>query len=911
MDNNTTTVKNILKKTGIVLSIVGIISLSIIYVVQQKLTNNEQIQEATAIAEIIKHSIYINTKSIKTKEHLIDLHLYSISKAIGDSLAGRTIDQVSNEELVALKEKWDLYDISLFVKRGDSLVVEKSSDPRELGLDAITWGFWYDAMIQLYNLEPVTIKHGYAQDNYWAGPMSLSEITDEHFKYVYYYDESLEFIINPYIAADNVYELISNSNTNSLIEKIKETSYYNVKEIAVINKDAFLHPREVIVEPERDLPVLYGTNNYALKVDEQIISTLSVNDSIKMQSFTEKGRQLSKLFIALNDRQILTVVIDTSKYNVLAFQFLSALLGIFALAFIVVAIVLFMMNKKSYKILEAEQERLAIAEDFKRTMELLPEAIFKLKKTHDETVIINYNEGTLIEELAITTDQVRDKHAKEIYPAEIWDSISSTIQQGFSGKEVQCYFSFRNKIYQLFIKPTYKNEIAGYAVDVTKEKEAEQKIEKLALYDTLTKLPNRYYFKQRVEQLLLQSQGTNSNFALFYIDLDNFKMINDTKGHTVGDQLLIIVAERMLKSLANTPSFLARMGGDEFTLLIESFHNRSEIANIAEHLLNSFNDPFFLHDNEYTITASIGISLFPNDGSSINVLLKNADIAMYRAKDKNKNAYAFFEENMGEQEQRKVNLSNALRQAITNQELYLQYQPQYNVESKSVTGVEALLRWQHPEYGSISPDEFIPLAEKSNLIHSIGEWVLKEACSQFKKWEASGISLEKMSVNLSKIQLLDQKILLRITDILQETNFNPENLTFEITESATVDNIDSIIHVLETIRALGITIAIDDFGIEHSSLKYLKNIPLDIIKIDRSFISELELDKKNESIVTLIIGFATQLGLKVIAEGVETAAQNNILQRLGCQEIQGYYYSRPLVNDDLLALLKETNSHCY
>ncbi len=906
MKNKITTIKDILQKTGLLLFIVGLISLSIIYFYQQKLSTREQIKEATAIAEIIKHSITNNAESVKTKEKLIDLYLYVISKSIAKELEGKTIKDVSQVELDRLKEKWGLDEISLFVYKDNDFIVEKATDPKEIGLSAKDWGYWFDAMMQLYKLEPVTVKEGFANENYWAGPLSLSEIVDQYYKYVYYYDQTTDFIINPYISADEVYLYTSTSSTDILIEKLKNIDYHNVYEIAVINKDAYLHPKEII-EPEKDLPILYGSNHFALDSDRKIIASLKPEDTAKTHNFTNDGKNYNKLFIPINKQQILSVVIGTDKHTTLEMQFLLLLLAVFILSFIAIAIMLFVINKKSFKVLIAEQERLALAEDFKRTMEILPEAIFNARIGIDNSIIINYNEGTLVEELNLTTAKVKGKKITEVYPEAIYKVMIPAINRGFEGAEFQSNFAYKDKIYQLVVKPTYNHEVAGYAIDITKEKESERKIEKLALFDALTGLPNRYSFNRQIEQLINHYENKNGKFALFYIDIDNFKTINDTKGHSVGDQLLIMVAERMLHSLTNTPAFLARMGGDEFTLLIEYYNDKTEIMRIAEKLLNSFKKCFILNTIEYTITSSIGISLYPHDGKELNILLKNADIAMYKSKENNKNSYSFFLETMAEERLRKVSLENSLRHAIKNKQLYLHYQPQYNIQTQTMIGAEALLRWNHPQYGNISPAEFIPIAEETNLIVDIGEWVILEACSQFKVWEDEGLDIHKIAINLSKIQLLDPNILERIKQILIKLDFNPRNLTFEITESATVNNIDQIMLAIEKMRSLGIEIAIDDFGIEYSSLKYLKNIPLDIIKIDRSFISELEYDHKNKNIVKFIIEFANDLGLKVIAEGVETKEQTKILENLGCQGIQGYYYSKPLDKKEITKLINNSN----
>ncbi|MCQ6276762.1 EAL domain-containing protein [Bacillus sp. V3B] len=428
-------------------------------------------------------------------------------------------------------------------------------------------------------------------------------------------------------------------------------------------------------------------------------------------------------------------------------------------------------------------------------------------------------------------------------------------------------------------------------------------IHPLVYRDPLTKLPNRRCFEECLQESLIKKSARENLAALLFIDLDRFKFINDTLGHKYGDELLQSVAERMKKSLSNN-DIVARMGGDEFVCLLPNITNRREAEEIANRLLRSLSQPVQLFNQELIITASIGISLYPNDSDDTEVLITNADMAMYKAKRQGRNQIEWFkaEDQAGGYE--RFILEKDLRKAVRRNQLQLVYQPQVDLLENEVTGVEALLRWEHPELGFISPSEFIPLAEETGLIISIGEWVLREACRQNKVWQDTGYQPIKVAVNLSVKQFSETSLPEIIDGILKETGLDSQWLEVEITESMIFQDVNVAISILNKLKEMRIHISIDDFGTGYSSLSYLGKLPVDILKIDRSFIKDIETDKSSSLVTNAIISLAHSMKLKVIAEGVETGGQLHVVKKQTCDAVQGYLFSKPLAPSEMKKYLQ-------
>lgn len=442
---------------------------------------------------------------------------------------------------------------------------------------------------------------------------------------------------------------------------------------------------------------------------------------------------------------------------------------------------------------------------------------------------------------------------------------------------------------------------SAFIRDITTRREAEERIRFLANYDALTGLPNRNLLNERVMVEIEKAWDQDGQFALMFLDLDHFKDVNDSLGHRYGDNLLIALTRRF-QSLVRPQDTICRLGGDEFVfLLAEADHAIAK--EIVERLLTAVEQPFVIDQYELTITASVGVAIYPDDGLDMESLQRNADVAMYRTKKESRNSYRFFSSHMQVQTARNLQLVNALRQAIALGQLAVYYQPQVALDSGRLIGVEALLRWKHPQLGFISPAEFIPLAESSGLIISIGSWVLEQATQQIHAWQLAGIKDISVSVNLSSIQFRDPKLPALVKSVLERYQVSPQCLELELTEGVALENPEGAVAMMDALSGLGVRLSIDDFGTGYSSLSYLKKFKVYKLKVDQSFVRDITTDDEDKAIVIAIIQLARSLGMKTIAEGVETPEQKAFLQAQGCDEMQGYLLSKPMSSDEATTFL--------
>lgn len=442
----------------------------------------------------------------------------------------------------------------------------------------------------------------------------------------------------------------------------------------------------------------------------------------------------------------------------------------------------------------------------------------------------------------------------------------------------------------------------GVFTDISNIKETERKLEHLAFRDALTGLPNRQLFQDRLKHEIARTHRDESRIALIFLDLDKFKQVNDSLGHHIGDELLQSIAKRIQNNVRDDDT-VARLGGDEFTIILTSISSTSTAADIAEKIIEVVKQPIILHGHEIFIGASIGISLYPGDATSEGSMIRNADAAMYHAKETGRGNFKFFSEEINQLNQHRRLLENNLRRAIKNQEFEVYYQPQINITTNKVIGSEALIRWNDPHQGLISPADFIPIAEDTGLILEIGAWVFKDVCEQLRRDKEAGIDSVRVAINLSAVQFRDDGLLEMISSTIKNNNVATELIEIEITESAIMENANEAIVILEKLSSLGLRISIDAFGTGYSSMAYLKKFPVDQLKIDREFICDLPNDSDDAILTTTMINLANSLGIEALAEGVETKEQIEFLRDQGCRYVQGYYYSRPLPHKEFSAYI--------
>lgn len=540
----------------------------------------------------------------------------------------------------------------------------------------------------------------------------------------------------------------------------------------------------------------------------------------------------------------------------------------------------------------------ALENDFQTTIKQLSNLIFKIIRNEVGQFVFVMSEGMLGKKVNFTTERVENKDVYTLFPHEKAEVLVASLEEAYDGKHVDFEMELGDIYFHIHLAPIFKDgevtEVLGTTFDITGRKKDEAKIKYMAYHDSLTGLPNRTFILKTIATEI----EANRPFALLFVDLDRFKSINDTLGHSVGDELLQLFSQQ-LQTFNSSVHIVARFGGDEFLVLIPR-ENREEIAEFARNLIEKLTGFYTVSDIETYVSPSLGISMYPSDGKNADELIKNADAAMYRAKaasqSRGENTFEFYDPSFTEDLQRKVLLETELRKALEEEQFELFYQPQVNIKTREIVGVEALIRWNHPTLGIVSPLDFIPLAEETGLIIPIGEWVLKTASEQAKQWQEAGYPKMTMAVNVSIRQFMSYGFADVVKDVLEKVSLDPEYLELEITESMTID-VKQTERILNRLQAIGVKISIDDFGSGYSSLNYLSNLPINKLKIDRVFL--LNFDTNNKAVVKAVVALARNLNLEVLAEGVETDDHVQFLKKLSCHLVQGYHYYRPLPAGEL------------
>jgi diguanylate cyclase (GGDEF)-like protein/PAS domain S-box-containing protein len=563
------------------------------------------------------------------------------------------------------------------------------------------------------------------------------------------------------------------------------------------------------------------------------------------------------------------------------------------------------VSERTNEILEAQRH-------LEATMAAIPDAMFEMDLEGRHLSC----QSPVEEYLTRPVDVLLGLTVTEVMPPESAAIVLSALKEAHdnsrsTGKQFKLPLASGDHWFELSIsrmsgRPNDEPRFVVLSRNITQSKLAQERIRMLAHFDPLTGLPNRVLLSDRCKQALAVAQRQGQSLALLFMDLDHFKYINDSLGHTVGDQLLIGFARR-LQSEVREQDTVSRLGGDEFVLILPDTDAKGA-AHIAEKLLKSSTQALQLAQHELTVSPSIGIAMFPVDGADLDELSRCADAAMYRAKQEGRNSYRFFTLEMQSQSERTLAIENGLRKALARQQLTLHYQPQVCLSKRTVSGAEVLLRWTHPELGPVSPAEFIPIAESSGLILSIGEWVLRTAAQQWTNWMAAGMAPITLSVNLSSVQFRHADLPEMVSAALRDTGLSPHLLELELTEGAAMAKPELAVTVMNDLHARGICMSIDDFGTGYSSLSYLKKFKISKIKIDQSFVRDITVDPDDKAIVGAIIKMASNLGMTTIAEGVETQAQLDYLREQGCDQLQGYFFSRPLPADQFIEFVTDNQS---
>jgi diguanylate cyclase (GGDEF)-like protein len=765
--------------------------------------------------------------------------LRTASIAIQDSLPADYHD-VSNDQLKRLAKKLMISHITLLAPAGDDIIGVKSSDPKEINMSTKEWGYWYTSFRQLLSQQTITTKKGVTLPHFWSGPIEVASSNPNHIdKWGYYYDGSTNYIIDPYFRDRHVLDFEKRFGPTNVMNRFTE-NLEGVLELTVFNPKNFgKRNQNVYLNGNKyikikDQPIWYGTYTYRN----------TERDKKSIQEVLKTGKSQSYL-AEINHKKVLKTLVPIKEKNTPAY---------------VIGVVY------DYGLIEKELQQ----ELIKHLLLSLPFIFIVL--------IISFIFSTSI------TRPIKHimEHVNQIAKGNFGKVLNTRRKDELGGLVANI-----NHLSH-FLK-TYVDDL----------KKSQEESEYHAYHDFLTGLPNRRYFKEQLNRRLIESKEKSiRHVAVLFMDIDRFKDINDTLGHSKGDQLIQLIANRIKECLPSANSFLTRQGGDEFVILFSDF-TPEEVKGITEKIMAYVQQPCYIDNDEVFVSISSGLSFYPEHSTNLDTLITYADVAMYASKRQGGSKVSIYHDSLNKKQAEKVHIETRLRKAIQKGDIDVYYQPKIEAKRNVITGVEALVRWNDAELGFVSPEAFIPIAEEAGLIQYLWEVVMKKACSQVSEWNK--VSDEKMTlaVNFSPRQFQDPVVLVNeIKHFLSLHRFDPAWFEMEITESTLLMNAEETIKALHLLKKYGISISIDDFGTGYSSLSYLKKLPIDCLKIDRSFIQDIQEDYSNSEIAQAIISLSQSLKLEVIAEGVEEEYQKAFLMKNGCDHMQGYLFSKPLAAED-------------
>ncbi|MFP3123921.1 EAL domain-containing protein [Ectobacillus funiculus] len=780
-------------------------------------------------------------------ENIIGRELRTASIAIKKSLPSKYED-VTNEQLKALADELMISHITLLARTQDDIIGVKSSDPHEINMSTKEWTYWHDAFQQLFSLSPVTVKEGLALPNYWTGPIEIASSNPDHTdKWGYYYDGSSNFIIDPYLRDNQVLDYEKRFGPANVMDRFTK-KLDGILELTVFNPKNF---------GQKNSSVSINGNTYIKIADQPIwYGTYKYRnqktDAKLIQTAIKTGKTQSYIK-EINGKDVRKTLVPirtgTAEPYVIGVTY-------------------------DYSIIEKELKN----ELLKHLLLSIPFILIVLITSIVFSRSITKPIGYIVEQV---NEIAQGNFGKKLV-------LKRKDELGHLTQNVNALSSF----------------LKNYVDDL---KQSQEVIEFQAYHDPLTGLPNRRYFQEELHQRVANVKKTGSIIALLFIDIDRFKDVNDSLGHAKGDRLIKLISERIKGCLPAKDSVLTRQGGDEFVILFSNL-DLEKIKEIAETIVAAVKQPYSVEGNEVYVSASCGMSVYPTHTEDLDELMIYSDVSMYAAKKQGGNKVILYDDVINKEKKQRLRIETRLRKAIENEEIEVYYQPKINAQADVITGVEALLRWTDAELGFVRPDIFVSVAEETGLIHSLWELAMRKACSQISKWNENRLEPLSLAVNFSAKQFQDPAYLVgRVREILSECQLAAQNFEIEITESTLFINSDETIKALESLQEYGVSISIDDFGTGYSSLSYLKTLPINCLKIDRSFIQDIQEDYSDSEIAKAVINLAQSLRLQVVAEGVEQEYQKEFLMKNNCYHMQGYLFSKPVCKEELERLLLNIN----